>query len=275
VQKAEDAADEALLKFGTNISQFLREAVTIAPPTADEIDSGKSKVLFESKDSEGKRVIHTTRFEAQLHVIHCSLDSFLRDPASAEFESWAEGFDAEKQTEDISRDLALYDELRRAMEKCVPEKVEYGIFWKRYYFLRHVIETEEKRRRELLKGNIFSVQVVKGPKLMQVAGAASHPSEDIAWDEDSEDENSTTPVATAQSTGTLKKPTKPETAEKDDDDTATLKPAEPRRSNDLNSMAGSDASYDIVSGANSRAPGSPTTAVDLKKVDESDEEDWE
>jgi hypothetical protein len=156
VQKAEDAADEALLKFGTNISQFLRDAVTIAPPTADEIDSGKSKVLFESKDSEGKRVIHTTRFEAQLHVIHCSVDSFMRDPASAEYEPWAEEFDVEKHTEGISRDLALYDELRRAMEKCVPEKVEYSIFWKRYYFLRHVIETEEQRRRELLKGTIPS-----------------------------------------------------------------------------------------------------------------------
>jgi hypothetical protein len=162
VQKAEDAADEALLKFGTNISQFLREAVTIAPPTSEEIDSGKSKVLFESKDSEGKRVIHTTRFEAQLHVIHCSLDSFMRDPASPEFESWAAEFDVEKHTEDISRDLALYDELRRAMEKCVPEKVEYGIFWKRYYFLRHIIETEETRRRELLKG-IFRSQMLERP----------------------------------------------------------------------------------------------------------------
>ena len=38
------------------------------------------------------------------------------------------------------------------MEKCVPEKVEYKVFWCRYYFLRHVIESEEKRRREMLKG---------------------------------------------------------------------------------------------------------------------------
>jgi len=155
MEKAEDAADEALLKFGTNISQFLRDAVSIAPPTAEEVDSGKSAVLFESKDSEGKRVIHTTRFEAQLHVIHCSLDSFMRDPASDEFEPWASSFNVEQHTQDIAKDLEAYDELRRAMEKLVPEKVEYDIFWKRYYFLRHVIETEEKRRRELLKGTCF------------------------------------------------------------------------------------------------------------------------
>jgi hypothetical protein len=124
------------------------------------VDSGTSKVLFESKDSEGKRVIHTTRFEAQLHVIHCSLDSFLRDPVTGEFEPWAKDFDAEKRTEDIAKDLESYDELRRAMEKLVPEKVEYGVFWKRYYFLRHVIETEEKRRRELLKGMLFHRAII-------------------------------------------------------------------------------------------------------------------
>ena len=38
------------------------------------------------------------------------------------------------------------------MEKLVPEQVDYPHFWTRYYFLRMVIETEEQRRRELLKG---------------------------------------------------------------------------------------------------------------------------
>lgn len=154
IERAEDAADEALLRFGTNIRNFLRDAVSIAPPSQEEIDSGSSKVLFESKDSEGKRVIHGTRMEAQLHVIHCSMESFLKDPASKEYGPWAEGFDVESHTGDVSRDLEKYEELRRAMEKCVPEKVDYGTFWKRYYFLRHVVEEEEKRRRELLKGRL-------------------------------------------------------------------------------------------------------------------------
>jgi len=60
-----------------------------------------------------------------------------------------------------------------------------------------------------------------------------------------------------------------------------LKPEDPRRrSGDLHSVADSDASYDIVSGATSRAPGSPKDevkrAAEKGKVDEeSDEEDWE
>jgi len=150
IQKAEDAADEALLKFGTNIRNFLKDAVTIAPPSGAEGQS--NAVLFESKDASGKRVIHTTRFDAQLHVIHSSVDSFTKDPVSEEFEPWAKTFDVGSKTDDISKDLETFGELRTTMEKLVPDKVPYGDFWKRYYFLRHLIETAEARRRDLLKG---------------------------------------------------------------------------------------------------------------------------
>ena len=153
IEKAEDAADEALLKFGTNIRNFLRDAVTIAPPSEEKDHNGNSKVLFESKDSEGKRVIHSTRFDAQLHAIHSSLDSFTKDPISPEYENWKTDFNVDEKTEAISADLDKYDELRRAMEKLVPEKVEYRDFWRRYYFLRMVVETEEQRRRDLLRGS--------------------------------------------------------------------------------------------------------------------------
>lgn len=151
IEKAEDAADEALLKFGTNIRSFLRDAVTIAPP-AEDASGNPGAVLFESKDSSGKKVVHATRFDAQLHVIHSSLDSFLKDPVSPEWDGWKRSFDVEKKTDDIARDLDKHAELRTAMEKLVPEKVEYGAFWERYYFLRHVIESEEQRRREMLRG---------------------------------------------------------------------------------------------------------------------------
>ncbi|OCK98423.1 BSD-domain-containing protein [Cenococcum geophilum 1.58] len=259
IERAEDAADEALLKFGSNIRNFLREAVTIAPPTSPTSSSDPSKVLFESKDSEGKRVIHTTRFDAQLHVIHSSLDSFMKDPVSPEWAAWSKNFDIDAKTEAVGRDLEKHEELRRAMEKLVPEKVEYAQFWKRYYFLRHVIESEEQRRREMLK-----------------ASAAAPLDEEIDEDEDedeSDDDESSTPNPY---------PTNPLAASKE-----TLKPGEnphsdplkpaasPRRSNDQQSQADSDASYDLVSGATSRAPGSPRDVKKGAVAEESDEEDWE
>jgi hypothetical protein len=63
-----------------------------------------------------------------------------------------------------------------------------------------------------------------------------------------------------------------------------LKPAQPRRSNDEKSVADSDASYDLVSGATSRAPGSPQQdkkhavaeeSEEESEEEESEEEDWE
>lgn len=157
IEKAEDAADEALIKFGTNIRNFLRDAVTVAPPSLEYPNKdGSQRVLFESKDKDGKRVIHTTRFEAQLHAIHSSFDSFANDPISPEYEKWKNEFDVEKTTEAIAIDLDKYEELRRAMEKLVPEQVDYAHFWTRYYFLRMVVETDEQRRRDMLKGNYLN-----------------------------------------------------------------------------------------------------------------------
>ncbi|KAL8832941.1 MAG: hypothetical protein Q9170_004644 [Blastenia crenularia] len=283
VQKAEDAADEALLKFGTNVRNFLRDAVTIAPPSEDEKSKGEdgpSKVLFESKDQDGKRVIHTTRFDAQLHAIHSSYDSFAKDPEGAEYDKWQREFDVEKKTDAIATDLDKYEELRKSMEKLVPEKVEYKTFWSRYYFLRMVIESEEQRRREMLKG------------------AALDPEEPVSWDDDSDSDAPSTPQpktiskattdvvsSTSQSSTTTIQPPVPASTENPDASGRkdSLKPSDgvPRRSQDQHSQPDSDASYDLVSGATSRAPGSPKeergveSKESKKEESDDDEPDWE
>lgn len=149
LQAAEDAADEALLRFGGNVRDFLRDAISVAPP---EDSTEGNAVLFESKDAKGKRVIHTSRFDAQLHVIHTSTEGFTKDPSIAEYDEWSKVFDVEKKTADISDDLNKYPDLRVTMEKLVPDQIPYADFWKRYYYLRHGIETAEARRRDLLKG---------------------------------------------------------------------------------------------------------------------------
>ncbi|ETN39237.1 uncharacterized protein HMPREF1541_05460 [Cyphellophora europaea CBS 101466] len=251
VQKAEDAADEALLRFGTNITNFLRDAVAV---TAPEADSGTSEVLFESKDAAGKRVIHTSRFDAQLHVIHTTPTGLESDPETAgeKWTSFKQGFDIDQKTDAIAADLEKYPELRKTMGELVPEKVEYKDFWTRYYFLRHVLEAQEETRRELLK-----------------ASAKANDDEEVGWDSDDDDEqpskpakldvqnanDSTTTLSQAQATP---KPTG-----------STLEPG--RRSHDEKSVADSEASYDIVSGAPSRAASSPKE----KKAEESEDEDWE
>lgn len=154
LEKAEEAADAAILRFGSNIGNFLKEAVTIAPPGEDD-RPGKSKILFESKTEDGKRVIHSTRLEAQLHAIHTSEDKFLQDPDSPQWADWKTSFDVEAKTQEIAKDLERFEELRKMMERCVPEKTEYAEFWCRYYFLRDLVEKSEQMRREVLQGTIY------------------------------------------------------------------------------------------------------------------------
>lgn len=314
LQRAEDAADEALIKFGTGLRDFLREAITIAPPTGGASASGSgsnvtgSTVLFESKDAQGKRVIHTSRFDAQLHVIHTSPDSFAKDPSGGdEFVTFAKSFDIDSKTTDIASDLNKYPELRTTMEKLVPDTVPYADFWKRYYFLRHGIETAEARRRDLLKGELghddcvfffsFFAFYIDYSANTHIAASAE---EDIAWDEDSDDEaedesdadteseeTKAAGKAPAKQTGSTEssktlhppkstKSTKKTAAKKVASTTSVdglLKPGASPRKSDEKSVADSEASYDIVgakSGAPSQAPNSP------QRVEEdSEEEDWE
>ncbi|KIX03751.1 uncharacterized protein Z518_07304 [Rhinocladiella mackenziei CBS 650.93] len=273
VQKAEDAADEALLRFGTNIRNFLRDAVAVTAPDDEGLTSRQpGEVLFESKDPRsGKRVIHTSRFDAQLHVIHTTSASFTQDPrgAGGQWDEFKQGFDIDKMTGRIAEDLDKYNELRNCMEKLVPEKVEYKDFWTRYYFLKHVVEVQEEKRKELLK-------------------ASANDTEEVGWDEDSDDDREAS--STPQLQETQGPPPKLLVAQNTNDssttihqtpvsaDAGSLKPEiSGRRSHDEKSVADSDASYDLVSGATSRAPGSPKddAGKSSAKVEESDEEDWE
>lgn len=254
VQAAEDAADEALIKFGSNIRTYLKDAVTVTAPP-DSAEGSVNDVLFESRDQDGRRVVHATRFDAQLHVIHANTDSFTADPPSDAFATWKGAFNIDHQTTAIAHDLDKYPELRRSMEALVPERVEYQDFWRRYYFLRHVLEAQEQKRRELLR--------------------ATGVEEEVKWDDDDDDEEEEeepkapgTPRAGAADTGAA--------TPKTGDGEEGLKPAERRRSNE-NSVADSDASYDIVSGGGSRGPGSPRVDKEKreKEGEESDDEDWE
>ena len=100
---------------------------------------------------------------------------------------------------------------------------------------------------------------------------AASAEEEVGWDEDSDDEATSSKAtkpdrpASTESSTTIHPPPAP----------ALLKPNSPRKSNDEKSQADSEASYDIVgakSGVPSQAPSSPKES---RKGEESDEEDWE
>ena len=150
------------MKFGTNVADFLKNSVVISAPTEADAskprgtDAAGNEVLFETTDNgTGRKVFHTTRLDAQLHAVHTTASSFTQDPQGEQWVEWEKGLDIDKQTEAIAADLDKFEDLRRAMEKLVPEKVEYRAFWVRYYFIRKAIDEEEKKRKEVLKGTLI------------------------------------------------------------------------------------------------------------------------
>lgn len=193
VEKAEDAADEALLRFGTNVRNFLKEAVTVVPEE-ERPGTAKPSVLFDStKPQEGTR--------------------------------------------------------------------------------------SQDRRKELLKGKAANLTVAH--LMLNILIATSTNPEEVGWDDDSDEDHPSTPHTsepTVPSTPRAKQVQKVlESHATGGSETDTLRP-EPRRSHDEKSIADSDASYDLVSGATSRAPGSPKEEKEYHssgKNEDSEEEDWE
>jgi hypothetical protein len=286
LRSAEDAADDALMKFGLNVRDFLREAVKITGP--DEADgrhrSGySSEVLFETYDGSGKKIFHSTRLDAQLHAIHSSKSSFTVDPSGLEWKAWEAAFNITDRTEGIAQDLEKYEELKRTFEWAVPERADYKNFWMRYYFLRKAVDEEERRRKEVLKGKQTTGHRDEMCHLRSSANQESgaDAEEEVGWgDDDDEEQDSVSGFQPTQqaseSTTTLNAPATSTSA------SDLLKPHESRRSEDeKRSVADSDASYDMMlaSGTTSHATGSPQVAASKKaagKEDEDDEDDdWE
>ncbi|KAJ8099349.1 hypothetical protein POJ06DRAFT_282393 [Lipomyces tetrasporus] len=249
-----------LNQVGKEVAEFLKDAVTIDPGEDDYTEGTKTPItkdiLFDVPD-DIKRQIYTTRLDAQLHALHTSTEPFLTDSDDTAYQEFANGFSVDSQTTTIAGDLDHYPELRKLMEKVVPEKITYEEFWKRYYFLREQINQEELRRKQLLNE----------------AGQAE---DNFDWDEEDEDDE----VAAQAKAGQA-----PSISTKTSNSTDTLKAEEAEiaqteaESKSASSRPSSESSYDVVSAVNSQADiGSAATKAATKgaaQANDSDEEDWE
>lgn len=239
MQKAQSRIEELekvefskyLNKVGKEVGDFLKDAVTVDPDDTQAMrnDTVVNDVLFDLPE-DIKRHIYTTRLDAQLHALHTSPEPFLTDSKDNSFEEFASKFSISDQTETIAHDLDFYDELRKLMEKLVPEKISYEEFWKRYYFLRDQINQEEVRRKQLLK-------------------EAGQEEDDFDWSEDEDDEQ-TTPKAQSEAASI--------SAIRVGHSTSTLarravESFDAAETNPDSSRPSSESSYDLVSRTNSQA----------------------
>ncbi|KAI9316510.1 hypothetical protein BX666DRAFT_2028039 [Dichotomocladium elegans] len=158
-------AEQYLQKFGTEVMNTLSKTIAVIEP--EDVDS-QALVGRTSTSSRAGRVF-ATRKEQQLAEMRANPETFLKDCVPADLDSSTlDLFDADKRTEDISKLLEEYPELREMMDRLVPVEISYTLFWKRYFY--HVWKTEEDDRKR------------------HVIAEAAENEEDFRWDSDDEEE---------------------------------------------------------------------------------------
>ena len=68
-----------------------------------------------------------------------------------DYKAWADKFDVESHTDDITSAIETDSALKALHESLVPVKIPFTDFWKRYYWEKHVEEALAQRRAALLK----------------------------------------------------------------------------------------------------------------------------
>ncbi|KAI5889563.1 uncharacterized protein SCHCODRAFT_02634922 [Schizophyllum commune H4-8] len=258
----------------------LKDAVKVLPPEDDGVGM-QAGVVWDGSDiwmlpepttgagkGKGRASAETqrsvsTRAEALLRRLRSDPEIILHDPEADEkvkgiYDEWLKNAEfslggEKKTTWDEKVESALADgadgaALKTTHDATVPDKLSEEVFWKRYFFRVHQIETEEAKRKTLLQAQVNDNE------------------EDFSWGEEDEEEEDIT------STHTIEKPLVSEPA--------VQKLAEPKPEPasaipaHLSSRESSgEESYDVVSSNVSAVGEEPKKE---KEKDESEEDsDWE
>lgn len=147
-------------------------------------------------------------------------------------------------------------------------------FWSRYLFHKHMIEMEEEKRQNLLKGQ-YRTGRFRGRQAHASLTASEQveKEEDFSWDDVEEDTPKSAELARQGSQTTLTPQTKPE-----DKRVATLaNPSEatPASASSSASRRASEESYDVVSDQHSEASKTATPVSKQAVAEEESDDDWE
>jgi hypothetical protein len=141
LEKVENAA----VSYVSSFASFFSNAISVVPEAtkAPEAKTESKKTLFVSPLKYG-----TTRFQQDLFKLHTDETGYFKESSNGE------KFDVDAKTKEISDLLQEYPELNNLMNKLVPVKLAYGVFWERYFQQHAVIEEAEAKRNQLKKEHV-------------------------------------------------------------------------------------------------------------------------
>lgn len=83
--------------------------------------------------------VATSRFEAQVYKMEVDPSTYTQPVEGVEQRKWAESFDVQEHTKEISDLLISKHHLQQLHTELVPAIVSYNDFWGRYFYQLHCI----------------------------------------------------------------------------------------------------------------------------------------
>ncbi|KAK1278926.1 hypothetical protein QJS04_geneDACA003313 [Acorus gramineus] len=163
-----ESVGQAIDALGSSVSDILFQSSPLDEAFADGDPSESSSM---ARGGGGSR--QYSRFDAMVMSIQSDPATFSEDPEDvAEYQRWIEGFSLEGKEGEIGELMGEEGGVLEGMyERLVPEVVDDGMFWRRYFYRLHKLRVAEDARANLVKRAI-----------------AMDDEEDLSWEVDDDDE---------------------------------------------------------------------------------------
>ncbi|KAJ0620962.1 putative BSD domain-containing protein [Helianthus annuus] len=148
------SAIDGVLKSTAEIIAQGKE-VLLASSDVDESDSSDRYNNSERSGVDLNNSVRYSRFDAQLNAIRSDVRVFVEDPEDVEdYNKWKLGFVVGDKKDEIEELIGENGGLEEVYAKLVPNEVDDGTFWFRYYYKVYKLTLQEEMRAKLVKRSL-------------------------------------------------------------------------------------------------------------------------
>nr|XP_043611180.1 protein DOS2-like [Erigeron canadensis] len=160
----------SVIKTTSEIISQGKEALLIS--SDDDSDRYRYRDRYNYKNNEKNNINRYSRFDVQLSMIRSDERTYLDEPEDIEeYKKWKLGFVVGEMRDEIERLVSDKGGVGGVYERVVPDKVDDGTFWFRYFYKVYNLRMQEDVRARLVKRSL-----------------SVDDEEELSWDVDDDDE---------------------------------------------------------------------------------------
>ncbi|KAI3682720.1 hypothetical protein L1987_82910 [Smallanthus sonchifolius] len=183
-----EVASRAVKELPSSIDVGTSAIDGVLKSTADIIAQGKEALFLpsdvdasekrNSSDRSGLDSMRYSRFDAQLNAIRSDARAYCEDPEDVDdYNNWKLGFVVGDRRDEIEQLVGEDGALEGIYSQIVPNEVDDGTFWFRYFYKVHKLKQQEEMRARFVKRSL----------------SVDDDEEELSWDVDDEDEEQQQP----------------------------------------------------------------------------------